>query len=233
MNNVNKAFNITIDELLVLLAFKKMDNLYGLFDEDYQTPDRRNINEILFHLNRKGILAFDENKVTISERMDEVLDAIKEAESIIVLSGSNEEVPESCIYKSKKLVYVRHLSGDNGRIRIELLDKNGIIERTKDSEWGIGGNESEVMAGFDKITDSDIGKDYFDLDKNAMCENAEIKNFLLVLNARTGSKIKQLILLSQGVDDYIVMDDGKEREVYPYSKSRTYELIEGILEEKK
>lgn len=227
----DRVYNLTMNELLVLLAMKNATSLYGLFEDGFKLPDRRDVNTTIFNMQKKGIIECTDDAIKIPDGLRTSIEGIRDARQVLILTSSNEEVPEICIYKNEYMVYVRQVSGDGDRVRIEPLDVKMTLERILDSEWGLGGNDNELMAKAPVIEESGAGEGLFGIEKDKLIKVDGVKSALLVMNPENGERLNQVLLISQGVEDYIVTDDGSDRMVFPYSNSKIEEIITSILEE--
>lgn len=222
---VNKGFSFTTTELLVLLALKKAKGIYGLFDDNAELS-QKDINEIVFHLFKNGILDRNGDEFIISDEVSDILDDIIGAKRLIVFSASDESMYEQCAYVGKRSVYLRFDGSDSKRVHIYPADLNELAESVVDSGWGI----ESILPSTDSVIADDMDSITEDLDiqtlsKQEILSKASVHSLIEVVELKNNTVTSKVIVFCKGVDDYIICNNGNESKVYRY----TEELIRKII----
>lgn len=228
MEIVSKSYNLSMNELLVLLAMKDARQLYGVFDKDFELPDESEVNTTVFNMGRRGIIEIDETPI-VRDEIGELVEAIKEAQMLLIASSADDAVRDMAFYIGKKSVFLRFTGIEKERVRLEEVTGEQIVRILLESEWMIANNTSDAVIGDGLIRESDIGDGLFELDKSELTSAQGVSSALLLLNISSRAKISHLLLMQETLNDYIVMDDGYDRRVYQFSDKQLPELIGELI----
>lgn len=232
MGESGKSVNLTIVELLVLLSLKKVSSIYGLFEEDDNDIDKKDVNESLFKMIKKGILIQKDNVLSVNATVDMILDDIINATKILTVSGKEETVPEQSIYIGKNKVLLRFDGNGSKRVHIRTMDTSSIIETIMNCGFSLTTNVSSLIVGEGKVDDPDESfKTLFETKRNLVLEQQFVSSVATLSDISTQTKLSQITLLNKGIEDYIVYDDNASHEVYQYSDEMLEKYMGILLEE--
>lgn len=224
----SKAYNLSMNELLVLLALKGADKLYGVFDKDFEVPKDAEVHKTVFNMGKKGIVDCDDSFI-IREEIDALIGEIKNARYLLVAASHDDAVRDQVIYIGKRCVLLRFTGIENERIRIEEIPDDEIGRHLFESEWMIKNNTSDTIVGDGLIKGSELGSGLFEKSKAEIFVNQEVKTAILLMEIESSRKLAQLTMIEEGLEDYIVLDDGESRSVYQYSDTGFITLVMDMI----
>lgn len=225
-----KSVNLTVTEFLILMSLKKVSSVCSLFAEDEKDYSQRDINEALFRMGRKGIVEKGDNGVRIKNSVDELLNKIIDADSIVLISTKDSAIPEQCVYIGKELVLLRFDGNESRRVHIRNMEKSNLIQAVMDCGFIMNNNASKLIIGDGRIENNDESdKSLFEQDKNHIFSRENTKAVAMKYRINDMQKISQITLLSKGLEDYIIYDSNNENTTYVYSDDILVNLLGNVL----
>lgn len=231
-DRIEKAYYLKEKELEVLLSIKGVRELYGFRMDVNGAVDRKELHRVLFGMAKKNMLSLSDGQFRIDEGVEAVLEDMAGAGNVLILTGG-PEYPECCIYAGQNLVLVR-LLGRNGKIyRMESMDRREAGLKLREYGWMVPGlldktpvcqEEGEQHQQMRKLAGMLYGQE-----KESISRREEVRRCLMQYSAFQGKKIRQLLIISGVLEDYITVSDGQQDEVYLYSDKKAEELLGQLL----
>ncbi|MBQ0028680.1 MAG: hypothetical protein KBS96_08785 [Lachnospiraceae bacterium] len=232
MELASKSYNLSMNELLVLLAMKNARQLYGVFDKDFELPDEAEVNRIIFNLVKRGIVEIDEH-ARMRDDIGDLIENIRDAGMLLIATSADESIRDMAFYIGKKNTFLRFTGVETERVRIEEAADSELSRILFESEWMIENNTSDMVVGDGLIKDSELCKDLFERGKNELCEVQGVKASLILMDIADGKKMAHLLLVQDILSDYIVVDDGLDRSVFQFSDRQFNEMVSNIIKKGK
>ena len=231
--SIEKAYYLKQEELAVLLAMNRVQRLYG-FRMD-AGMDREELSRILFEMARKNILSVSENSILMEPDLSAALKDLAQAENILILTGT-EEYPECCIYVGhvgQNVVFV-HLVGQGGQMYcIESVEWTEACVKMREYGFLIPGvlEKMQTCSEEEEVDPEvqELARRLYGQEKEKIVQHKEVKCCLLQYSVLQAQKIRQLLIIGGGLEDYLVCSDKEQDLVYLYSEEKAVELLEEMM----
>ncbi|MBR2548043.1 MAG: hypothetical protein IKF07_07635 [Eubacterium sp.] len=177
--NDNIWYSFSTKELELLLAAAGAKKWYSpAGDRSSRAVSREVVNRLLAGMYRKGILAFDDGRIVMSEEQEKITEIIKDASAVASsVCGVKSGIPYIAYFCRGKAAVLRADIAGRGRVIVKMID---------DVDWpGFLLEESQAVysaAGAGKRKDDDIRRD---TDENFSGELNGIS-----CGSRTGTELK-------------------------------------------
>lgn len=228
MERMEKAYYLKEEELAVLLAFKHVRQLYGFRMEAAVGMDRETLNRIMFGMAKKEILTIAHGGIQIDAGMEAVLDDMAGARNVLTLTG-RPEYPECCIYAGQNLVFVQTLGQEGKRYRMEPVERQEACPKMREYGWVVPGVLDRARAGQEDEKQNrqlqELAGRLYGQEKERILREREVGCCLIQYAVPQIRKIRQLLLINDGLEDYLTVSDGETDAVYLYSDEKSEELL--------
>lgn len=223
-----RAYCLKQAELAVLMALMGVRRLYGFRMDEALNMNRDELNNILFALGKKQLVALEGNVFQIQGELSALLKDMAGAEAVLVYAGG-EEYPECCIYIGRRMILARQMKADENRCAILALETEEICQALRESGWGVPGasGKNEDFAGNSEVSDR-VGKlahRMFDQEMKSILREEAVQCCLILYSVKQERKTRQLLLINDILENYLVLCDEKEEWVYVYTEEKADELI--------
>lgn len=231
-DRIEKAYCLKEEELAVLLTIKGVRQLYGFRMDIGAVMGRDRLHRILFELARKNILSVSESQIQIDDSVEAVLNDMAEAENVLILTG-RAEYPECCVYVGKNLVFV-HLLGRSGKIyRIVSADRKEACLKMREYGWLVPGVLDKQQACWEDTGNhqqmQELARKLYAQEKERILQEEEVECCLMQYSLLQTKKIRQLLIVNGGLEDYLVLSDEEQDSVYLYSDEKSEELLGQLI----
>lgn len=231
MAQTDKAYYLNNLELAVLLSLKGMDGLFGIKMEQLQSSGQEAVYRTLFGLEKKEVLSLGENRRIVDGELDELLDVIKGAQTMLFFCSRSSEYPDRCIYLDGKAVLVS-VHGTQGEMnRLEGVSMEQFPQKLRE----IGFFLEEIVSDENLYDDAELaqfhlqeeairffGLDFFSAEEKDWGNATACLSFFSVADRTC---IRQYLLIREKLQDYIAVTDAAGSHVYAYSEKRTAEIL--------
>lgn len=231
-DRIEKAYCLKEEEIAVLLSLKGVRQLLGFQMGGSTDMNREELCRILFGMAKQNILSVSGNQIQMEEDVDVLLKDMAEAESVLFLTGG-EEYPECCIYAGKNLIFVCPL-GQNGKIyRLESVARQKAWQKMRECGWAVPGVlkkpqiDQKDEEEFHKI--QELAKTLYSQKKETILQREEVKCCLMQYAVPKVRKTRQLLIVSDVLDDYLIWSDEEQNSVYLYSDEKSQELFGQLI----
>lgn len=223
-----KAYCLKQTELSVLMALMGVRRLYGFRMDEVLNMSRAELYNTLFALGKKQLVSPEGNGFQIQGEISALLRDVAGAEAVLVYAGG-EEYPECCIYIGRRIILVRQMKADENRYAISALETEEICQALREFGWGVSGvsGKNENFAG-DTEAMEQVGKlahSVFDQEIKTTLQEETVQCCLILYSVKQEQKTRQLLLINDILENYLVLCDGKEEWVYVYTEEKADELI--------
>ncbi len=234
-DRIEKAYYLKQEELAVLLTMNGVRQLYGFRMDTDVDMDREKLNKILFEMNRKNILSVSENHIRMDEDLSAVLKDLAQAETVLILTGT-EEYPECCIYAGQNLIFV-HLLGHSGQIyRIEPVEKKEACSKMREYGFLVPGvlEKRQAYLGDGEAQEEhlqikELARKLYGQEKDNIMRQEEVRCCLAQYSVLQTKKVRQLLIINGGLEDYLACSDKAKDLVYVYSDEKANELLTQMM----
>ncbi len=225
---INKAFYLKKLEFKILLAMKGVKEIYGFFLGNQEEMEQSEMNRQLFEMAKKEIVAVKADQLLLHPELDVLLNHVMNARQMLVLAEKSARHPECCVYIDSEAVGIQIYGQENQMVRIERIALCDLPEWIVESGFKIEQmltedalfREEEVICR--EI--SEIADNAFCKEKNEILMQEGIYACLQFFDTLSRKKKQQILLLSNGLEDYIVVN-GKKEAVYAYSVKKTLQVV--------
>ncbi len=223
-----KAYYLKKIEFKILLAIKGVKELYGFFLGEQGKIKQSEMNRQLFEMAKKEIVVAKADQLVIHPELDAMLNHVMNARQMLVLAEKSAEHPEYCIYIDSDAVGIQIYGQENQMVRIERIALCDLPEWIVESgfrieqiltEDALFREEEVICREISEIADNAFGKE-----KNEILKQEGIYACLQFFDALSRKKKQQILLLSNGLEDYIAIN-GKKETVYAYSGKKTLQVV--------
>lgn len=226
MEQIVKAYYIQEIELAVLLTALGQKQLYGYKLQSIDTVEDQQIDQALFAMARKKIITPGADSLIISGEYRSLLQGIMNASQLFVAADREQKYPELYLYMSDKVVVLQSHGQSGTMLKLEMWERSEAVERLM--EWGFriqsSLQESALYYGKESANKTD-SPEFYDLNKEQLLGKREINLLLLDLDIAKRRKNGQILVLRDGVEDQIIVEDQKEMIRYHYSVQRMTEVL--------
>lgn len=231
-DRIERAYYLKQEELAVLLTMKGVRQLYGFRMDIRGDMGREEINKILFEMARKNILSASGERIQIDADLSEVVDDLTRAENIWILTGT-EEYPECCIYAGQNLIFV-HLLGQRGQVyRMESVERKEACLKMREYGFFVPGVLEKTQTYFENEEEhlqiQELARKLYGREKENIMQPKEVRCCLQQYSVLQTKKVRQLLIINGGLEDYLVCSDEKQDLVYVYSDEKANELLEQMM----
>ena len=234
MMQVTKAFYLKTIEFKILLALKGMKEIFGfkLCGED--DIAQAQVNQAIFELNKKGIVFAENNKLILIPEMNELLDAISQADRILIMSDCEGRYPEQCVYIADRAVSLQIAGQNKELVRLERIDSEVLPEWLME----VGGKLEQIITDESFYEEQPaerpglrhLATELFEKQRELVFEQKKVKVCFEVISLMTRKRMSMIFLYNDEIYDYIVVTNGIQSEVYPYSMKKLHQMLVRCME---
>ncbi len=225
---INKAFYLKKLEFKILLAMKGVKEIYGFFLGNQEEMEQSEMNRQLFEMAKREIVAVKTDQLLLPPELDALLNHIINAGEMLIMAEKSARHPECCIYIDDEAVSIQIYGQENQMVRLEQTALGSLPEWIVESGFKIEQmltentlfREEELVCR--KI--SEIAGNAFYREKNEILGQEGIYACLQFFDTLSRKKKQQILLLSNGLEDYIAIN-GKKEAVYAYSVKKTLQVV--------
>lgn len=234
MMQVTKAFYLKTIEFKILLALKGMKEIFGFKLSGEEDIDQMQVNQAIFELNKKGIVSTGNNKLVLIPEMNELLDAISQADRILIMSECEGRYPEQCIYVADKAVSLQIAGQNKELVRLEGIETEVLPEWLMEA----GGKLEQIITDESLYEEQPIERpeirqlatELFEKGKEEIYEQKRIKVCFEVISLLTRKRMSMIFLYNDEINDYIIATSSMQSEIYSYSMKKLHQVLVGCME---
>lgn len=225
-----KAWYIQEAELAVLLAASGMQEFYGYKLDGIPMVNQGSVNRLVFSMVRKGILTPMGNGFALKQEYQKIVKCLKETEKILIFNDAAQEYPEQYIYIGDKAVFLQAF-GQNGHVlRLEVADKEGIPARLTACGLKMEGTLENSIGQMEEIEGMDsLIRKWKRQKREQILEHTDIAGYLERIDWLSRKRTGQLLLVDKGVQNLILVSEGKNHGIYQYSTEKLQELLDEFI----
>lgn len=225
-----KAWYIQEAEFAVLLAASGVQEFYGYKLDGISRVNQASINRIVFNLVRKGILIPAENGFVLKEEYRKIIKCLKGTEKILIFNDTAQEYPEQYIYIGYKAVFLQTF-GQNGHIlRLEVMDKEQIYAKLTARGLKMEGTLENLLGQVDTRENMDnLIRKLWKQKREQILKNKDVFGYLERIDWMSRKRTGQLLLLDKGIQNLILISEGKDHSTYQYSMEKLHELLDEFI----
>lgn len=231
-DRMEKAYYLKEEELAVLLSLKQVRALYGFRMGTGVDMNRKTLHRILFGMAKKNILTISGRQIRMDAGLEAVLADMAEAGSVLTLTGT-AEYPECCIYAGRELVFVRLLGQNGKRYRLESVKRQEAGLKMRECGWSVPGVLDKTQTNREEKEQcqrmQELAEMLYGQDKERILQEKKVRCCLMQYVVPQVKKTRQLLILSDVLEDYITVSDGDRSAAYLYSDEKSEELLEQAI----
>jgi hypothetical protein len=235
MNSYNKTYYLNIAELALLLTVGGMDSLYGI-ELDVEKLDKKKVYETIFGLQKKEMLCWNDNKLSLAYGIDTLISDIKCSKTLIIYLNSTMEYPQRFIYVGNRAVIISPYGHSGDILQVELSDISELPQNICIHGFMIEQVVNDESLYVDKPVNNELvgekAERIFTSDINCMDENlwSNVVGCIRIMNITMEKCVKQYLLVQEGLNDYITDSDNQGTIIYAYSMKKILEMLTEALE---
>lgn len=230
MKEIRKAYCISELELAVLLSIIGKKQLYGYKIQAIVNAGEVQITHALFSLVRKGIMVPNGADFAISEEYCELIQGIKRADRLVVTADREQKFPELYLYLSDKAVVLQSYGQAGMMLKLEIWEKGEIAEQLMQYGFRIESSlQDESLYYEESIEQKEKASIFYSMNKTELLQSEAIRSVLLEMDIAQKKKIKQMLVLQNGLNDEIMIEDNEKMIRYFYSPKKTMEILNELI----
>lgn len=233
-NELDRKFVFSVSELIVLLAIAGCNYLVGLYDPVAANIDINQVVQIIFRLHQKGIVSQKDEKIELKEEYRKIVDGLMNAKKMFVFSVNDESYPEYSLYIGETCIEAYNLDENGKKIVLSEVNPYRVLGNIGEKGFRI---DSHVEDDFDEERKEVQGlpSDKWDLeytdDKEELFQKKGIFGVASLWNVKRIQEYAKLVILTDELEDFIVLLKDKEKKMYQYSAKGMGKILVELLEE--
>ncbi|BCN29968.1 hypothetical protein [Anaeromicropila herbilytica] len=200
-----EVYSLSYRELAILLVSKGIDKIYGFPLEQITIDSDEKLIQTLHHMVKRKILTSDGEAFQINEPYETIINVLKEAKDIVVITPKTEELPMRCCYLGKKILVseISIIQKDTMKLCfierdkfIDFLEEGYLPEQLdKENEW-VDPKEGVIF-------DLNIGELMKD-ETNHLLKREDIKLVIDKICTNSGKRTSRILIMERPLNYQIV-----------------------------
>lgn len=237
MDQNDKAYYLRDLELALLLSMKGMKELYGFRMKNIQNLELALIYQTIFELKKENLLSVQKSQdhgkeqITIDPELDQILDAIKNAEKILLYFNRQSKYPDRCIYLGDRAVFISAYGITGNMNRIESISVSALPEAVCECGFCIEEllNDKSIYEEeeIEYPALQEIANVLFDHGSDTPDEKewGSVTDCLKLVSVKSRKCIRQYLLIKEGLNDYFSVTDKEGSHTFLYSRKKVMDTL--------
>ena len=238
-----KKIVMCAEEIFVLAAIAGIREYVGLCRKPGRILNREEVYYTLYALNKEGTIVWNARKLQgekgrrirwsiADDTVRQIFEAVRNAESVLMIYRKNGSGPEYCCYVGKEIVLSQVSAVDKNAVRFSRLSGEDVMKKLEEEEILPGRilpMDTELMHGGDRQNKWKTWKALsLYADAEEYLRDDTIRSIIDVYDAKMAVIQKRIYVFRQGwMDGLVIQDPEKETTIYDYDKEKMRHVFSG------